>query len=85
MIRRAGKITVSGTLKEKGQIHLDEVPPLDPGRVEVTVRPVGQSPGAAGRKLSLLDLAGSARKLLKGVDVDEQLDDLRNEWDRKTP
>ena len=84
MIRDAERITVNGTLNEDGRIQPDEPLPLQPGRVEVTVRPIGADEAEERPKLRLLDLAGSAREALRDVDVDGWLDDLRNEWDRKT-
>jgi len=48
--------------------------------VEVTLRPVATDQQAARQKFSFLDLAGSARELLRDVDVDQMLDKLRNEW-----
>jgi hypothetical protein len=34
-------------------------------------------------KLNLADLAGIGREMLKGIDVDKWLDQMRNEWDRE--
>jgi hypothetical protein len=74
---------VTGTLEEDGTIRPDKRVPLPPGRVEVSVAPIGRRTKRETRSLDILDLAGSAREVLRGVDVDEWLRQLRDEWDRK--
>jgi len=82
MIRHADKITVTGVLTEDGRIQPDEPLPLAPGPVEVTVRPgrPGRHPRGAVR--SIVDMAGVGAEMWRKLDVEQYLQDLRDEWDR---
>ena len=80
MIRKPKAITISGTVDSRGRLRLDRPVPVDPGPVEVTVRPTAPAVARRIRKRCLLDLAGSASEMLRDVDVDRKLNELRNEW-----
>ena len=82
MIRDADKITVTGVLQEDGQIRPDEPLPMAPGPVEVTVRPMQSAEGAPKAPRSIFDMAGVGAEMWQKIDVDQYLQDLRDEWER---
>ena len=82
MIRDADRITVNGTLTEDGRIQPDEPLPLQPGRVEVTVRPARAAAEKPTTPLKITDLAGVGAEMWQKIDVDQYLQDLRDEWDK---
>ena len=73
-------ITMSGTVEADGRLRVEDPVPIDPGPVEVTVRAKDRDHSSAGETRSMLDLAGSAREMLRDIDVDKKLDELRDEW-----
>jgi len=76
-------ITMSGTVEADGRLRVEGPVPIDPGPVEVTVRAVESAQPRNEKRRSMLDLAGSAREMLRGIEVDKYLRELRDEWDRK--
>ena len=83
MVKPAKPIRVTGILEKDGRIRPDRPVPLPPGPVSVSVTPRRNLARVRTKVPRLLDLAGSAREMLAGVDVDQELRDLRAEWDRK--
>ncbi len=80
MIKDSSKVTMRGMVEPGGKLRLDGPVPVKPGPVDVTVRPVESAQPQKAKGLSILDLAGSAREMLRDVDVDKKLDELRDEW-----
>ena len=75
-------ITIPGTVEAGGHLHLDETLPIEPGPVEVTVRPI-ESARTSRKKMNILDLAGVGAEMWQKIDVDKEIRKLRDEWDRK--
>lgn len=85
MIRDSKTITMPGTVEPDGQLRLDGPVPIRPGPVEVTVRPAvsGRSPAAEARKI--VDMAGVGAELWEKLDVEQYIQEMRDEWDRNLP
>ena len=71
-------------LRKHDRIRLDKPVPLASGPVSITIRPTTLRRRARSKRLSLVDLAGIGREMMKGIDVDQWLRRLRDEWDHKT-
>jgi hypothetical protein len=83
-VRRNGHtIRASGILQKNNRIRLDGPVPLAPGPVDLHIRRSVKRASRRAKELDILDLAGTAKDILRNVDVDKWLDDMRNEWDRK--
>lgn len=73
-------IRLTTDIAEDGSVHIDAQTSLPPGRAEVVVV-VNPTPPAEGT-LDWADAYGLDHELWKGVDAQEYVNRLRDEWER---
>jgi hypothetical protein len=73
-------ITVRAKVDENGRLHLDVPAGLPPGPVEVVVVIQPEQPEPLH---SVRELRGLGKEIWQGLDAQEYVNQLRDEWDRQ--
>lgn len=74
-------IRIQTVIGEDGTLHIDAPSGLPPGPAEVIIV-VNSSAGQSGRKVSWHDAYGLGKEIWEGIDAQEYVNELRDEWER---
>ena len=83
MIAKGKTVTISGIVEADGRLRLDGPVPVEPGPVQVTVRSTAnrRDDNVPAKPPMIADMAGVGGDLWRKINVDDYLQQLRDEWD----